>query len=444
MKHSFLAIFSLVLSLNFNLVSRAANTPTMTPQEAIAILQTSRDLPEIVPALKIAILNPATRAAAVAYLDGPFRDNEMEQKWYEKHLSVNIKIIENPVLFAKWEEDNEDISRNLWEGWHTIKEESCESMVSFFAANNDPAIFEVFKHFVEGGFEWQFTWAASICSGFSIELKSKPNSPLEPLFLDYIEHLMSDIYVIGYNLPVRGSVAAGSLDIRTNEFRPYMIPESMAAIKMGPESKTNILGKDGPEIIFAVGSEAAKTRLLKIVALGKFSQQGVLEIFDHHFYLNRYDPEIIPFYLAALNGLEADQKALVIRHFLTSDFTSSEGPYPSQIDQVDPAIYPKIFEFIADAQKYKLTANIMQYLADAKQTLLYLYTKHGLNPPTEAELAAMPFISARPGGTVPPPAPGSNTTRKPTPPADTLTSLSFYIFFGALVLFGGILFLRRK
>jgi len=427
-------------------------TSAMTPDQAIKVLQSSRDLPAITKALKIAILTPSTRPVAVAYLDGPSHFGEFYKQFAIGQLRISTAIFDDPKSWEQWKTNHSAEITKMENDWHQIVGTSFGDMLFFFGHNSDPAVFETFKHFVEGGFKAKFMYTADICDEFAAELKQMPGSPLEPLFLDYVEYLMSDIDSIGYDLPDTGYIPAGVFNIRTNVFRSYLSPEDLVAAKFGREDKGNILGVRGPEIIYKIGTVSARASLLKITASGKYSHQGVMELLSLDCVMNRYDPETVPLYMAALKTFDVNQVYALVRYFFAQDLNGSEGPSPPDLGKADPSIYPQVLRFISYAAKINVPDHaefMMQYLKDAKTSILIRYHLLGQTPPTDAEIEAIPLIpplpvetnSARPAK-IPPKA--ENSASKSGGPTSASISLPLYIFGGIAAVAGVIFLFRHK
>ena len=133
----------------------------MTSDEAIQILQSSNTDPfKIIAALEIASLKLSSRPVVIAYLDGPSHTSEL----------TGFLANEPPT------DGTRDSSRILI---------ALAGLPRFFASCKDPVFFEVFKHLMQNSFVTDFFGADRMINEFAHDLPA--GSPLEPLFLDYVE-----------------------------------------------------------------------------------------------------------------------------------------------------------------------------------------------------------------------------------------------------------------
>ncbi|HTB64482.1 MAG TPA: hypothetical protein VK737_12930 [Opitutales bacterium] len=418
--------------------------PLLTPQQAIAVLGSSDDPTEIAAALEVAILNSSTRAAAEAYLDGPSRYHEMSQNWLKANLPVAPEVIDDDALRLQWAESHSEEFNRVLQAWNR-KGNAIVDLTSFFAQHEDLAIFEVFKHYVEGRFIDGFSWPGQICEIFLN--KMPPGSSLRPLFLAYVEHLISDTFEVGY-LDAKGRyTGVGVISLQTNVFKPYFSPDKITVLKTDKEVRHNILGEDGPKILLRIGTDDAYDFLLRMVGAGKYPDEiTIMNIFGD-LTQRRYEPKILPLYLAAFDNVSDGHKAAIVEWLFTFLADSSESPLPPSLDQVDPKFYPQLLKFIVKAEKAEYPPTelswVLELLTRAKTNLLRLYAQHGITPPTDAELAAMPAIVIPASSAASAPAKASTSAKPVVQPVEA-SPLPLYVVGGTIAVFVAALYLFRR
>jgi len=439
MKTLFLAM---TLICGVNCQAQVSDFPAArTPQEAVKILQGSNDFAAIVSALKIAASNAATRADAIAFLDGPNRDHQFERQWASMHSSVPSNILDNPQARQQWTDNHLDEVKQYDDSWYAYRTSLYNELENFFCQPIDQAGFELFTHFAESDFFGSNSDAA--CSAFIDHLK--PGSPMEPVFIDYVDHGMIDLSYVGYADSTGIIIPAGLLNARTGEFKSYLTSEKLAAAKTGKEVRTPFLEEDGPTILAKVNSDAAYDRLRAGIVNGTYPEKGLSSLFHQYFYMDkRYDHRAVSLFLTALEANTYKNKANLV-YDLFEPTGVIDGKEPPSIDDANPVIFPQILAFIGAAQKLTLPDVYQQWLSRYKAHILRYYADHNLTLPTDSELtkiaAESTQIKIQPAVA---PKPITSPKISPTTTDSSSTSLPLYVFLGAVVVIGLVLLLRRK
>jgi hypothetical protein len=199
----------------------------------------------------------------------------------------------------------------------------------------------------------------------------------------------------------------------------------------------------------AVNTNEAYARIQAGILAGKYREQDVIVLLGDSLVYHRYDPGVFYLFQAALEKFSEKGKISLIS-CLFGQWSGTNTPFP-QLDQADPLLYPKLLKLIYDLQKLDLSqldprdiGQSVSSLNYAKAKLLALYAQHGMTPPTDAELAAMPDITipAPPAASAPA---KSSISARPTAPTVEASPLPLYVIGGTIaVLAAAFIFFRRK
>ncbi len=405
--------------------------PTLTPEQAVKILQTSDDLGEAEGALKVVVDNPSIRSVAIAFLDQP-------------GLFLKFKL--------NWDKNNPRDSTGSppqhWEDYYyKYIGDIAIFVVDSFSANDDPDLFKLYRHLEESSLT---AWSDAVDG---VESRIKPNSESERMFLDYLQDLRTNIDYVNYRTD-KNYECAGIRNLRTGEFRPYLTPEQVASVKFSSEEYQARLSNRRVvsimvHMIVNNNSALALERLRLLIASDEFwtkrIEADVMAANDFGKYA--LDPRMISILHQILRSPHMVDKTWLIPQLIRL----SHGPDSDDLTiyDVSPNIYTPLLAFITDAEKLELSSDpkrdddAKKYLAAAKVDLLRLYPQHGLTPPSDNELARISEAAAHPTGaaTV---LPTSTRPKSASLKAFPSTSMPLYAFLSALVIIGAIVFLRRR
>ncbi len=383
----------------------AAEVPAMTSADAVKVLQTSNDLQELTAAVKVAAADPATRVAVATFFAMPSRVHEVEIQYDTKHLPFTAEQLHNQEFMDQWNLAHPEEAKKYDDDWRQYGDASNQEVQNFFAQIKDPHFFELYMQFENNSVlkgVWEGWW-------YFKEALPK-DSPMAPLFLDYVDKASQSSEVEGPLMLIR---------IATNKNYAKLVE---------------------------IDADTAYARLDQNLAAGKYSPQVIREFMSmSDLDDRRLDPRIFPFYMAIFGQLSDDAKFRLIKVLFDTRF-EIDGPPPPVIsfDTVDPATYQELAKFFYDAGKLKMPDDIAKILADYKTHLLALYAKHGMTPPTDAELAAMPtiVIPATPAASAPAKA---SASARPTAPTVEASPLPLYVIGGTIVvLAAAFIFFRRR
>ncbi len=420
--------------------------PVVAPGQVADILAHSVDLAEVAAALKTAIENPALRPLATAYWDGPSRYNQMLAKLQADH----------------GEEYAKDFFGTISRYWGP----SLGNLHNVFVHGQTPEIFVMFEHYAESEFAFSIPGSRP-CESLARDLP--PGSPLRPLLLDYLQHAIDDLVYVDYLGADNHHTFVGVFNTLTNKYDSrWLTPGEEAAAKSGKEKRSPFLGGEGLRYMLLLNTDDAYARILQIVADKTSSQEDVSDLLSDGLYGNRYDPRAIRIYEVALltaareeKTTPFDEKLIIIDMFLNVHPGVADAPLPPQLEEADSAVYADILAFIAEAESIKYTdaelaANNTnrydydQLVGGAKTKLLALYAKHGMTPPTDAEITKR--VEEATKLSIPPPPPSATSapakasgSARPTAPTVEASPLPLYVIGGTVVvLVAAVILLRRK
>jgi len=447
MRISFYITFIFFAFGGFTLAAVAPLPPTMTPEQAVQVLKTSSDLNELTMAVKVATANTSTRSAVVDFLDGPSKKDQIGNNYMAKYFPGGPDALTSADTLRAWANDHPQETnafRMTWDKWENASNDEIEQ---FFAQSTDPGTFEVFKHLAFSrsmGDFWGGTW------GLAYALQK--GSVQEPLYLDFIEYLITDTVSVAYEDSNNNSVYAGVMDVHTGQWViSRLTTAELAAAKTGTERRNPTLVDTGLSILDSVRDEAVFDRIVRLVFSNKAPPGDISAFTNSRLVAKRYQKIPILMYELQLNSPDEHTKNLAVDSLFRIRWGSEGTSMPPQLQGADPAVYPYLLHFIAKAYQLKLSdGDTLTKLADSKATILALYAKHGLAVPKDAEIdklaeTAMAELKAA-AVAAPPAASAKNSfdTPKPTQAIPRPSSTPFYIFLGALAAIGFILYLRRK
>jgi hypothetical protein len=417
--------------------TESSSSPPLAPQAAVEILQTSGNLTEIIAALKVATLSPEARPVAINYLD-----HMNPSDWFKYWVMIH------PEDAGKTNFEHDD-------AWPPYVGNNLVDYEAFLAENFNLDTFVVFQHYAEGPQGNRLNWGV-------YGAKIKPGTPMEKLFLDYVQEAMFDIYGV-YNQ--KANRMTGVLNTKTGEFRSWLSPEDTVQLDHAFDSRSPLLMDKGLGILLSINSTAADARIHDIIASDAFwTTGGVVPDFLDHFAGNRYDPRVIAiFHQTLLDPRNAHSFAAPdnLIHGLFLQQYNIDVPAQKILRQVDPAAFGPLLSFITDAQKLDLPDDCQKLLADSKAAIEALRVLHkeaeedAILPPENAQSALSNLtltanapkepasVSSNTTTSAPKsssasssPAPASSHSNLPTP----LIALGVGVLLGALAF----IFLRKK
>ncbi len=387
-----------------------AVTPSATsPEQAVQVLQTSKDLAELAAAVKVAATNPSTRPALMAFFDGPPRGEQFMVQFVQTHASVAPALLKDKASIEKWGSEHKAEANPLSDQWYAVANGTRNDLAEFFAQSKSLADFELVRHFVDnsitqiGDDHWWDDY--TICQHFAEKLPA--DSIFIPAFLDLME-------------------AKTVEDHRKTD-------------------RHNIAGK-WLGYMAIVNTDDVYARILHGIISGKFDQVDILGAlgYEGRIYCARFDHRVLPLYLAMYERLPDDKKSWVIGSLFDLPIPDSDV-HADFVSDADPADFSKLLKLIYASKKMELTDNERQTMAIAEHNVLLLFTKHNMTPPTEAQLAAMPLLDAPSAPITPSPATSkASSDAKPAPASSLSSSTPLFIILGAALGMGFTLFFRRK
>jgi len=351
------AITSLALFLSFspinNIAATAQSVTQMSPEQAVKILQSSKNLDEVVPAIKAAFSTPSTHQSVIAYLDGPSQLQQIEMEFLVRHLPLSVDQVNNPEFLRQYAAEHSVEVNKINNEWGPYVDTSAKELAIYFAQNKDSLPFDDFRHFADSNIMEHFWNSVDISSNF-VDALPKDSKLIAP-FLDYIDKKIK--------------LASAS--------------ENWEQVGLGGYWLT---------IMLRTGSNAAYEEIRKNIISGTYSESIITGFLRDRFTSHRYEPQALSLYEAAFEKFSDDKKGLVLDALFClprEQPNQSSSRTPPEVNMADPAVYNRLLRILTLANKLNLPASMTENLSQTKTALLDCYAKHGITRPTDAELAAM-------------------------------------------------------
>jgi hypothetical protein len=372
----------------------------LTPVQAVQVLRSSNDLSQIIGALEVTTLDPATRQVAIDYLDQPLDDVIITNYWlaHQAHKFSLSDEDRDQFLTPYWiagkprrlSPVNEAVIRDLQRYWA----ENSGAYLNFLNEHANPETFEVFKHFDQSIWGYmQF----GINPTVQYTRNVKDNPALQKLYFDYLEEGMFDLQKVYSENAKRDRVALGVRNTRTGKFIHYQTADRLTDfMKAKPvrEYTERFLADNVYPVLLGMHSGAADAELARIVTSDAYWANPDLQIGFAPLSIpdiNRYEPVAIYLYQIMLSEPRYQEKDSLVNGlfglhniFAIQDYAPGRPHYASYnepLDAADPSVYPQLLAFIADAEKLKLSPDSQKLLDDSKAKILALAAAHASAKP---------------------------------------------------------------